>query len=297
VQLCSIFGYSKQAYYKQLHQNEHTSAKEEIIVGLVKDKRQLWKRGSGRNLHQCLQAELKQRAIKIGRDKFFEVLRKNHLLIKSKRQRAKTTCSYHHYNRYQNLIQGSVPLRSNQIWVADITYLWLKSQDKFCYLSMITDLYSRKIVGHCVHESLSVKGCIEALRQAIKTRSDKNQSLIHHSDRGVQYCCHAYVRLLQKQQIEISMTQTGDPLENAVAERVHRTIKEEFTNDRQINFCSIERAKTEIKKFIAFYNQQRPHRSVEWLTPNQAHQCTGQLKRVWKSYWRKQCEWGDLSEA
>ena len=93
------------------------------------------------------------------------------------------------------------------------------------------------------------------------------------------------------------MTQTGDPLENAVAERIHRTIKEEFTNDRQISFCNIEEAKKEIKKFIEFYNQQRPHRSVQWLTPSQAHQCTGILKRTWKAYWRKQPMWGDLVEA
>ena len=177
------------------------------------------------------------------------------------------------------------------------TYLWLKPQDKFCYLSIITDLYSRKIVGHCVHESLSVKGCIDALKQAVRNRKDKSQTLIHHSDRGVQYCCNTYVKLLQKQKIQISMTQTGDPLENAVAERIHKTIKEEFTDDRQISFCNIEEAQTEIKKFIEFYNQQRPHRSVQWLTPNQAHQCTGALKRVWKSYQRKVVQWGDLAKA
>ena len=259
-------------------------------------KREIWKRGSGRNLHQCLQKEFKMHDIKMGRDKFFDVLRNNHLLIKSKRSRT-TTCSYHHFNRYKNLIETYIPLRSNEIWVADITYLWLKPQDKFCYLSIITDLYSRKIVGHCVHESLSVKGCIDALKQAIRNRKDKTRSLIHHSDRGVQYCCHVYVTLLQKQQIQISMTQTGDPLENAVAERIHKTIKEEFTDDRQINFCNIEQAKTEIKKFIEFYNKQRPHRSVQWLTPNEAHQCTGALRRVWKTYRRKVPKWGDLAEA
>lgn len=295
--MCSVFGYSKQAYYKQLHQNENTVAKEDIIVGLIKNKRQIWKRGSGRNLHQCLLPELKKQGIKMGRDKFFEVLRNNGLLIKSKRQRTRTTCSHHHFNRYKNLVESAVPQRANEIWVSDITYLWLKPQDKFCYLSIITDLYSRKIVGHCVHASLSVQGCIEALKQAVKNRKDKTQPLIHHSDRGVQYCCHAYVRLLQKQNIQISMTGSGDPLENAVAERIHRTIKEEFTLDRQIYFCNIDEAKSEIKKFIAFYNQQRPHRSVAWLTPNQAHQRTGALKRVWKTYWRKQPAWGDLVEA
>lgn len=295
--MCRVFGYSKQAYYKQLQQNQNTTTKEEIIVGLVKKKREIWKRGSGRNLHQCLLPELKKMDIKMGRDKFFDLLRNNQLLIKSKRSRTKTTCSYHHFNRYKNLIETAVPLRCNEIWVADITYLWLKPQDKFCYLSIITDLYSRKIVGHCVHDSLSVKGCIEALQIAVKSRKNKKLPLIHHSDRGVQYCCHDYVRLLQKQQIQISMTETGDPLENAVAERIHRTIKEEFTNDRQISFSNIDEAKQEIKKFIGFYNQQRPHRSVGWLTPNQAHQCTGALKRVWKNYWRKQPAWGDLGEA
>jgi len=295
--MCSLFGYSKQAYYKQLQRQTTAFVKEEIIVGLIKKKREIWKRGSGRNLHQCLLPELKQHGIKIGRDKFFDVLRNNHLLIKSKRCRTKTTCSYHHFNRYKNLIESASPLRCNEIWVADITYLWLKPQDKFCYLSIITDLYSRKIVGHCVHDSLNVKGCIDALKQALKNRKDKSLPLIHHSDRGVQYCCHAYVKLLQKQNIQISMTQSGDPLENAVAERINRTIKEEFTTDRQINFCNIDEAKKEMKKFIAFYNKQRPHRSVQWLTPNQAHQCTGELKRVWKTYRRRQPEWGDLVEA
>ena len=295
--MCSVFEHSKQAYYKQLQHNANTVVKEEVIVGLIKKKREIWKRGSGRNLHQCLQKEFKTHGIKIGRDKFFDVLRNNHLLIKPKRCRTKTTCSYHHFNRYKNLIENTVPARANEVWVADITYLWLKPQDKFCYLSIITDLYSRKIVGHCVHESLNVKGCIAALKQAIRNRKDKSESLIHHSDRGVQYCCHAYVKLLQKQQVQISMTQTGDPLENAVAERIHKTIKEEFTDDRQINFCNIEQAKTEIKKFIEFYNQQRPHRSVQWLTPNEAYQCTGALRRVWKTYRRKAFQWGDLAEA
>ena len=295
--MCQVFGRSKQAYYKLLHQNANAAVKEDVIVGLIKIKREIWKRGSGRNLHQCLQKEFKTHNIKMGRDKFFDLLRNNHLLIKSKRCRTKTTCSYHHFNRYKNLIESTTPLRSNEIWVSDITYLWLKPQDKFCYLSIITDLYSRKIVGHCVHDSLSVKGCIDALKQAIRNRKDKSEQLIHHSDRGVQYCCHAYVKLLQKQQIRISMTQTGDPLENAVAERIHKTIKEEFTNDRQINFCNIDEAKTEIRKFIEFYNKQRPHRSVQWLTPNDAHQCTGALRRVWKTYRSKALQWGDLVEA
>jgi transposase InsO family protein len=132
---------------------------------------------------------------------------------------------------------------------------------------------------------------------ALKQRTNKTENLIHHSDRGVQYCSHAYVKLLQKNNIQISMTQTGDPLENAVAERINKTIKEEFTNDRQINFTNIVEAKTEIKKFIEFYNNKRPHRSIEWLTPTLAHQHQGELKRVWKSYPYKRKVWEDLVEA
>jgi putative transposase len=279
--MCQVFGYSKQAYYKQLHQNANTAFKEDVIVGLIKKKRVIRKRGCGRNLHQSLQREFRRHDIEIGRDKFFDVLRNNHLLIKSKRIRTKTTCSYHHFNKYKNLVaKAPAPLKAGKIWVADIRYLWLKPQDKFCYLSLITDLYSRKIVGYCVHDSLSVKGCISALQLALHNRKDKKETLIHHSDRGVQYCCHAYVKLLKKHKIKISMTVTGDPLENAVAERIHKTIKEEFTDERQINFCNIEQTNSEIKKFIDFYNGKRPHRSVQWLTPNEAEKCKGRLKRV-----------------
>lgn len=261
---------------------------QEVILGLVKQKREIWKRGSGRNLHKSLEGDFQKHAIKIGRDKFFDVLRENKLLIKPKRFRAKTTCSYHHFNRYDYLIKDLIPLKSNEIWVSDITYLWLKEKNKFCYLSLITDMYSRKIVGYQVHQDLSVNGCVEALKMALKQRVDKQQSLIHHSDRGVQYCSHSYVKLLQKNGIEISMTQTGDPLENAIAERINKTIKEEFTTDRQMSFKSIDQAKNEIKKYVKFYNEQRPHRSVNWLTPLEAHLQTGKLKRQWKTYYRKQ---------
>jgi putative transposase len=295
--MCLQFGFTKQAFYKQLKTAQNVSLKNEVVLELVQEKRKIWKRGSGRNLHQSIKKELTEHDIKMGRDKFFDLLRENKLLIKPKRYRTKTTCSFHHFNKFEYLIKDLMPKRSNEIWVTDITYLWLKKLDKFCYLSMITDLYSRKIVGHCVHEDLSVNGCIDALKMAFKQRTNKSENLIHHSDRGVQYCSHAYVKLLQKNNIQISMTQTGDPLENAVAERINKTIKEEFTNDRQINFTNIVEAKTEIKKFIEFYNNKRPHRSIEWMTPTLAHQHQGELKRVWKSYAYKKKMWEDLVKA
>lgn len=295
--MCQQFGYSKQAYYKHVNHIEKNAVVEDVVVGLIKKKREVWKRGSGRNLHQSLKKEFKEHQIKLGRDKFFEILRQNALLIKPKRIRAKTTCSYHHFNKYQNLIETASTKRCNEIWVSDITYIWLKEQDKFCYLNLITDLHSRKIVGHCVYEDLSVKGSIIALQQALKQRHDKTFPLIHHSDRGVQYCCHAYVKLLQINKVQISMTQSGDPLENAVAERINRTIKEEFTDDREMHFCSIELAKKSIMKFVKFYNEKRPHRSVNWLTPNEAHKIKGCIKRAWKNYYKQTHEGGDLSKA
>jgi len=295
--MCQQFGYSKQAYYKHVNHIEKNAVVEDVVVGLIKKKREIWKRGSGRNLHQSLKKEFKEHQIKLGRDKFFDVLRQNGLLVKPKRIRAKTTCSYHHFNKYKNLIEAASTERCNEIWVSDITYIWLKEQDKFCYLNLITDLHSRKIVGHCVYEDLSVKGSIIALQEALKQRKDKTLSLIHHSDRGVQYCCHAYVKLLQKNKVQISMTQSGDPLENAVAERINRTIKEEFTNDREMHFSSIRLAKTSIKNFVNFYNEKRPHRSVNWHTPNEAHRIKGSIKRAWKNYYKQRPKGGDLSKA
>ena len=156
------------------------------MLGLVKETRKIWKRGSGRNLHKYLEKEMAGHQIKMGRDKFYDFLRENNLLIKTKRYRAKTTCSYHHFNRYDFIAKDIIPTRCNEIWVSDITYIWLKEMDNFCYLSLITDLYSRKIVGYCVHEDLSVKGCEIALKMALKQRKYKTLPLIHHSDRGVQ---------------------------------------------------------------------------------------------------------------
>lgn len=139
--MCTLFGLTKQAYYKQLKVAESAVVKEEIIVRLIRKKRNVWKRGSGRNLHQSLIKEMQEHQLKIGRDKFFDVLRNNNLLIKPKRFRAKTTCSYHHFNKYSNLIENIIPQAANEVWVSDITYLWLKEKDKFCYLSLITDMY------------------------------------------------------------------------------------------------------------------------------------------------------------
>jgi transposase InsO family protein len=286
--MCAIFGISKQAYYAQLKTNSKECLQEKIVVDLVLKERTIWKKGSGRNLLKCLEKEFEKHQFSIGRDKFFTILRNNGLLIKHRNNKARTTQSYHFYNKYDNLVPYNyICTRADEVWVSDITYIWLEKERHFCYLSMITDMYSRKIVGYCVHENLSVEGCVIALKMALKQRVNKAQKLIHHSDRGVQYCCDAYVKLLQKAGVEISMTQTGDPKENAIAERVNKTIKGEFTTEDQIHFKDVETAKKEIKINIDYYNQRRPHRSVEMLTPNVAHKHKGELKRQWKTYYRK----------
>lgn len=287
--MCAVFGVSKQAYYAQLKTNTKECLKEKVVVDLVVKERAIWKKGSGRNLHKCLEKEFEKHQLSIGRDKFFTILRNNGLLIKHRNNKARTTQSYHFFNKYKNFVPYNyICTRANEVWVSDITYIWLQKERHFCYLSMITDMYSRKIVGYCVHENLSVEGCVIALKMALKQRVNKVEKLIHHSDRGVQYCCDAYVKLLQKKEVQISMTQTGDPKENAIAERVNKTIKGEFTTEQQINYKDVEIAKSEVKNIIDYYNKKRPHRSVEMLTPNVAHQLKGELKRQWKTNYRKQ---------
>lgn len=283
-----MFGYSKQAYYKQLHYQEQVSFDEYLIVGLIEQKRQIWKRGSGRNLWKALQEDFSEHNLQIGRDKFFDLLRRNGLLIHYKKRRIKTTDSYHRYHKYPNLIKDLKLVRANEVWAVDITFLWLSETDCFCYLFLVTDMYSRKIMGYCVHASLQAAGAVKSLQMALQNASAETvKGCIHHSDRGVQYCCDDYTTMLGKNDFTISMTEKSDPLENAIAERINKTIKEEFTDQKEISFTTITAAKKAIKQFIDFYNNQRPHRSIDWLTPSAAYQREGELKRHWKMYIRK----------
>jgi transposase InsO family protein len=281
-----MFGYSKQAYYKQLHQMEDVKLKEGLIIELIKNKRQLWKKGSGRNLLASLNADFKEHGITIGRDKFYDILRSNGLLIKNRKRRVYTTNSFHHFRKYPNIIKGINPLKPGQIIVSDITYIWIKEIENFAYLFLITDVYSRKILGYCLSDSLKANSAVIALKMAIKQLPVSN-GCIHHSDRGIQYCCFEYTGILKKNHMKISMTENGDPLENAIAERVNKTIKEEFTNGKTLSFKSFSQAKSEMPKFIKFYNEQRPHRSIDMLTPNEAFKRTGELKRRWRSYYKQ----------
>jgi transposase InsO family protein len=216
----------------------------------------------------------------MGRDAFFELLREQALLVKKrKRKYPKTTFSFHQFHKHPNLISELVPTAPRQLWVSDMTYI--KLFQGFAYLSLVTDAYSRKIVGFDLCERLSARGCIAALKMAVKDNPGKQTGLIHHSDRGVQYCCHAYTDLLGRHQIGISMTQSGDPLENAMAERVNGILKQELLRHR---YDTYKQARPLVVSAIGIYNNERPHSSVDMLTPAQAHQMAGPLKKHWKNY-------------
>lgn len=281
-----MLGYSKQAFYKRIKSLEKEEFEEALVVGLIKEKREVWKKGSGRNLHASLKEEFAAHRIKIGRDKFYELLRRNNLLNARKRYKTRTTFSYHHFHKYPNLIKGLEAVRPNQVIVSDITYIWLRESECFSYLYLITDMYSRKILGYSLSEDLKVSSAVKALKMALGNMSSI-KDCIHHSDRGIQYCSHQYTNLLKKNEMFISMTENGDPLENPIAERINRTIKEEFTEERYLSFRNISEGKEKIKEWVEFYNQERPHRSIEMLTPSKAYQLNGELKRMWKNYYGK----------
>jgi len=257
---------------------------DEILVMYVKEFRKEQKRIGTRKLYAMLQDVIKSNHIKIGRDKFFRLLRRNNLLVQRRRRRVFTTNSNHACKKYPNVIWNNIADGPEQIWVSDITYL--STTRGFVYLSLVTDQYSKKIMGYHISSTLEVNGTLEALRMALKNRSHAASKLIHHSDRGLQYCCEEYIRVLEEHHIQISMSMKGNPYENAVAERVNGILKTEFNLDRL--FKSIAEAETAAEEAISVYNGKRPHSSCDYLTPQQAHERHGILKRHWKNYKPKQ---------
>ena len=233
-----------------------------------------------RKLHCMLGSVLKKNGIKIGRDKLFGLMKEHGLLVKPRRRKKITTDSNHTYRKYPNLIREYVPRGPEQIWASDITYV--STAQGFVYVSLVTDQYSKKIVGHHVHPTLESKGPLAALKMAMKKRCHHETTLIHHSDRGVQYCCEKYVNLLKRNKIHISMSAPGNPYENAVAERVNGILKNEFYLD--CYFRNITQVRQMLKETVEVYNTARPHASCDYLTPEQAHQQYGILKKRWKRY-------------
>lgn len=281
--LCSLLGYSRQGLYKAQQAQEEQHFEEELVVQRVHKLRELQPRIGCRRLHYMLQPFMQQHQIQLGRDGLFKLLYEQGLLVrKRKRKKPVTTNSYHRYKKYKNLIKEFIPLASNQLWVSDITYITLSNS--FAYLSLITDAYSRKIVGFYLSKTLDAAGSIKALQMALKN-NPSIQNLIHHSDRGVQYCCNAYIGILKHRKIKISMTENGDPLENAIAERVNGILKDELLQALYPNYAA---AQDGVAKAISVYNHLRPHSSISYHTPIEVHHnAAKEVKRRWKSYYSK----------
>lgn len=221
-----------------------------------------------RKLHYLLH-EQPDRALHLGRDRLFQMLRAHRLLVPRRRAYHKTTRSHHRFRRHPNLLKPGprqvVASRPNQVWVADITYL--PTRLSMSYLSLVTDAYSRKIVGYHVHESLRSEDVEQALRKALSQRPD-NQPLVHHSDRGIQYCCDSYQKLHRRYSIQCSMTDGYDCYQNALAERVNGILKTEFLLVRPRD---LEQARTMVNESVEIYNRDRPHLALKYKTPDAVH--------------------------
>ena len=260
------FGLKRDAYYKYKARSDKRLKLEQQIISIVKKRRKSLPREGVRKLTKSLDIDFNKANIKVGRDTLFNVLRKHNMLTLRKKTSARTTNSYHRFYKYNNIIKDVKVIRPNQVWVSDITYI--RTIKGFCYLALITDVHSRKIVGYDLSDSLELKGCVRALNKAIYQAKDIN-GLIHHSDRGIQYCSNVYIQILKRKKIDISMTEENHCYENAIAERVNGILKDEFYLDQ--TFDSIAHAKRATKNAINLYNEIRLHLSLDFKTPNMVY--------------------------
>ncbi len=282
-EVCRLFGKSRQAYYQKEKRRGRDAVDEETVLTYVRGIRARQPRIGTRKLHALLGGVMRESGIRMGRDKLFGVLRDHGMLVEPRRKRARTTDSGHAYRKHPNLIKGYEPAGPERIWSSDITYVM--TDEGFAYVSLVTDRYSRKVMGYHVHETLETKGPLRALRMALKNRDYRETELIHHSDRGIQYASGSYVGLLHRNGIHISMSAPGNPYENAVAERVNGILKTEYCLDGR--FRTVGQVRNAIGEAVRLYNTERPHASCDYLTPEQAHRHNGPLKKRWRSYPRK----------
>lgn len=266
-------GYSRQYYYKQVKETAKQDAQKQQVKTFVVQHRKLLPRIGTRKLHYLIKEQLCSAQLKFGRDKLFSLLREQGLLIQPRRRYVQTTMSKHWMKKWPNLIKGKVIDYPDQVWVSDITYI--KTDEGNCYLNMITDAFSRKIVGYAVDHTMETESMIKALKMAESGRIDARVNTIHHSDRGVQYCSKEYVELTKKNNITLSMTENSDPYENALAERMNRTIKEEFGLNRKLK--SRQQVYDVLKESIVLYNQRRPHLALQMKTPEEVYKKKSRL--------------------
>jgi len=281
--LCRLFGKSRQAYYEQTKYVCLKTTRDDVVLSLVVEVRKSFPRMGSRKLLVYLRPRFEAMGIEIGRDAFIELLYQNRLLVRRPRNKRKTTLSNHWMHKYPNLVIDYTPDAPNRLWVSDITYIDIASGTS--YLSLITDAYSHKIVGWNLGKTLQASDTLVALKMALKDLKGNHPELIHHSDRGAQYCCGSYVNLLTRRKIQISMTQSGNPRENAIAERVNGILKTEWMHDKKP--VSWKETVAFVGKVVDLYNNQRPHSSISYMTPAQVHQTGAKTERKWKIYYSK----------
>lgn len=277
--MCRLFGYSKQAYYKHCYLQRRRHCCRQQALGHVLALRQHLPRLGTRKLYYRLKTTFQAQQLGIGRDKLFEVLRAEGLLVVRKRKYVKTTNSQHWMRKYPNRIKDLPIERPEQVWVADITYL--DTQSGFHYLHLVTDAYSKQIMGYELCDNMLASSSLKALKMALANRQYPENALTHHSDRGLQYCSTAYTNLLTQHGITISMTEQSDPYENAIAERVNGILKEEFG----LGDCfeEVSQLMQQTQQSIQLYNEERPHLSNHYLTPALMHQQCLLKRKTWAS--------------
>lgn len=264
--LCECAGMSRQNYYKARRRRQRRSVDEGLVKDLVEAVRRHHPRMGGLKLHHLLKDDLREAGVCIGRDRFFEVLRRQGLLVEPRRKSPRTTNSRHGLPVFRNRINAMVINEPNMVWVCDITYI--RTREGFLYLSLVTDIYSKKIVGYHLGRTLEAGDALKALKMALKTLPD-GKTPVHHSDRGCQYCSHEYVEVLKEHGLAISMTEENHCAENSIAERTNGILKNEYYID--VEFRNGADARKAVDQTIHLYNTQRPHRSLELRTPEKVH--------------------------
>ncbi len=267
--VCDCFNLKRDAYYKYNRRVKQRKTFEYELLHIVKKRRKSLPREGVRKLMKSLNQDFQKQQLKVGRDTLFNVLRNNNMLTLRKKYSCRTTNSYHRFYKYNNIIKDVEVTKPNQVWASDITYI--RTVKGFCYLALITDMYSRKIVGYDLSDSLELKGCVRALNKAVY-QAKNIKGLIHHSDRGIQYCSNIYTQILKRKKIDISMTEENHCYENAMAERVNGILKDEFYLDQ--TFMNVAHAKRAAKNAIKLYNEIRLHLSLDFKTPNMVYKLT-----------------------
>jgi transposase InsO family protein len=265
--IAKTFKISRQGYYKLVSANKTNLHLKTQVLSFIRPHRKIMDRLGTRKLYDKIKPLLVANGIKLGRDALFKILREEHMLVRKRKNFTKTTHSYHRFMCHPNLVKDISIHQPEQVWVSDITYI--RVDKEFYYLSLITDAYSKQIMGYQLADSLKAIHCENALKMALRNRKYPQRELVHHSDRGFQYCSDGYISLLKENNLSVSMTTKYDPYENAIAERVNGILKDEFGIGEP--FPNEASARYEISKSIRVYNTYRPHLSCQMMTPNQAH--------------------------